>query len=124
LGSVGDDTLIGGRGRDVMTGDDGADSFAFDALAESTLTASDRITDFQLTQDQIDLHRLDARSATAKNEAFHFIHDSAFTAGGQVRVFQSGGDTVIEANTLGTTGAEFRLVLTGLWVLDAGDFVL
>jgi len=124
LGSVGDDTLIGGRGRDVMTGDDGADSFAFDALAESTLAASDRITDFQLTQDQIDLHRLDARSATAKNEAFHFIHDSAFTAGGQVRVFQSGGDTVIEANTLGTTGAEFRLVLTGLWVLDAGDFVL
>ena len=123
VGSGGDDTLLGGSGRDILTGDAGADRFQFYAVTDSTLTASDRITDFTLGQDLIDLKRVDARGGGADN-AFAFIGTEGFTAAGQLRMFQSGGDTVIEANTSGTGGAELRLVLTGLWALTGADFLL
>lgn len=122
-GSAGDDTLLGGSGRDVLTGEGGADIFAFNAINESSPLSPDRITDFAQTEDHIDLHRIDARGG-GRDNAFDFIGTAAFTAAGQVRMVQSGGDTVIEMNTVGSTGAEMTLVLTGQWTLTAEDFVL
>jgi Ca2+-binding RTX toxin-like protein len=122
-GGDGDDTLQGGAGRDVLTGDGGADVFAFNAVGDSGSLSPDRITDFAQAQDQIDLHRIDAH-AGGRDNAFDFIGSAAFTAAGQVRVFQSGGDTVIQMNTAGSLGAEMQVVLTGSLTLTAGDFVL
>ncbi|MCD5987917.1 calcium-binding protein [Pseudomonas sp. CDFA 553] len=58
-GLGGDDVLQGNGGRDVLIGGTGADIFRFDAVGDSfrtgTTTGSDRIVDFDATQDRIDL---------------------------------------------------------------------
>jgi serralysin len=58
-GFAGDDVLQGNGGRDVLTGGAGADIFRFTDIADSYRTstgqASDRILDFDASQDRIDL---------------------------------------------------------------------
>ncbi len=58
-GLGGDDVLQGAGGRDVLTGGDGADIFRFSQISDSyrtaTETGSDRILDFDASQDRIDL---------------------------------------------------------------------
>jgi cysteinyl-tRNA synthetase, unknown class len=53
-GGDGRDTLNGGGGRDVLIGGIGKDVFQF-ALGESSVFKPDRITDFTIGQDKIDL---------------------------------------------------------------------
>jgi hypothetical protein len=75
--------------------------------------------------DTIDLSSLDANAGAAGNQAFQFIGTAAFSAAGQVRYVQQGGDTIIEANTNNATGnIEFELRLLGPHALKAGDFIL
>lgn len=58
-GLGGDDVLQGAGGRDVLTGGDGADIFRFSQISDSyrtaTETGSDRILDFDASQDRVDL---------------------------------------------------------------------
>jgi serralysin len=58
-GFAGDDVLQGNAGRDLLTGGAGADIFRFTDIADSYHTstgqASDRILDFDASQDRIDL---------------------------------------------------------------------
>jgi Ca2+-binding RTX toxin-like protein len=50
-GGEGDDTLFGGAGNDTLTGGSGSDTFQFTATSES-----DVITDFDITEDSIELY--------------------------------------------------------------------
>ena len=52
FGGAGEDQLVGGKGRDVLTGGSGADQFTF---TENDSGARDRITDYALAEDVIDL---------------------------------------------------------------------
>lgn len=58
-GLGGDDVLQGNGGRDVLIGGTGADIFRFDEISDSyrtsNTTSSDRIVEFDATQDRIDL---------------------------------------------------------------------
>lgn len=58
-GLGGDDVLQGNGGRDVLKGGTGADIFRYDAVSDSfrtsTSTSSDRVIDFDASQDRIDL---------------------------------------------------------------------
>ncbi|MEX6664712.1 calcium-binding protein [Pseudomonas sp. W2Oct36] len=58
-GLGGDDVLQGAGGRDVLTGGTGADIFRFTQISDSyrtaTETGSDRILDFDASQDRVDL---------------------------------------------------------------------
>ncbi|MEH7830199.1 calcium-binding protein [Gemmobacter denitrificans] len=54
-GGAGADTLVGGGGADVLTGGSGADVFVF-----STARGTDTVTDFDVTQDLLDLTALGA----------------------------------------------------------------
>jgi len=81
------------------------------------------VADLSQAADRTDLHRIDAREG-GRDNAFIFFGNANFAAAGQLRAFQQGGDTVIEGNTTGTGGAELRSVLTGVMLLEAGDFVL
>jgi serralysin len=58
-GHAGDDLLQGNGGRDVLAGGNGADIFRFTTISDSyrtqTETSSDRILDFDPSQDRIDL---------------------------------------------------------------------
>lgn len=61
-GLAGDDVLQGNLGRDLLSGGAGADVFRYASVADSFRTAtsngSDRILDFDASQDQIDLSAL------------------------------------------------------------------
>lgn len=54
-GYFGNDTLVGGDGADVLFGGDGADTFLFLSTLDSTSSERDRIRDFQVGIDKIDV---------------------------------------------------------------------
>ncbi|MBC7802014.1 MAG: hypothetical protein H7Z10_15460, partial [Gemmatimonadaceae bacterium] len=118
-GGTGRDTLAGGTGADVLTGGMMGDVFVFAALNEGI----DRITDFDAA-DRIDVSAIDADPGTGPDNAFAFIGGAAFTAVGQLRVVQSGGETRVELSTDADSAAEFTIRLDGLVTLIANDFVL
>ena len=114
-------------GKDTMTGGTQADRFDFFATAESSpiLSTWDVITDFNHSQgDRLDLHFIDAKTGKEGNQAFEFIGGDAFTKAGQVRSFQEGGVTWVEANTTGAGGAEMKIALEDVSSLTATDFIL
>ncbi|WP_024675214.1 M10 family metallopeptidase C-terminal domain-containing protein [Pseudomonas syringae] len=61
-GGAGDDILVGGAGADKLSGGAGADTFRFDQLTDSyrtaTTSATDLLSDFDVSQDRIDLSNL------------------------------------------------------------------
>jgi len=127
LGGNGNDILNGGAGVDTLTGGLGNDTFVFSAAADTgtTATTQDTVTDFTRSGigglDKIDLRGLFGTGVTGS-----FIGTAGFDAVGQVRAVQSGGSTLIEGNTTGTSGAEFAITLTGVnaLTLTASDFIL
>lgn len=78
--------------------------------------------------DRIDLSTIDANTSVSGNQAFVFKGTGAFTGAGQVHLIASGADTLIQANTGGTTAPELEVLvhdgsaLPTQWV--AGDFFL
>jgi Ca2+-binding RTX toxin-like protein len=54
IGGIGADTLTGGAGNDTLTGGEGSDTFIFQ-FGQSLVSNSDRITDFAIGTDKIDL---------------------------------------------------------------------
>ena len=79
FGGLGNDIITGGLGADIMTGIgdgldtlDGNDTFLYNSVAESTLAAFDRISDFALfgRADKIDVSAIDANTTLAGNQAF------------------------------------------------------
>ena len=86
----------------------------------------DVITDFKtLGADRIDVSPIDANGA-GPGHTFTFLAaaGAAFTAPGQIRWYQYGGYTYVEASTDGDSAAEFAIKLAGSKTLSAGDFVL
>lgn len=125
-GGAGNDVIIGGHGRDLLRGGAGADVFVYEATSDSTpfLAGRDRIADFDVASDRIDLTAVDARPATPALDGFVFIGTAAFSAAGQVRFEHVGTTTVVTANTAGASGAEMRIDLAGLHGLTADNFLL
>lgn len=122
----GNDRLTGGAGADSLTGGSGADVFVFATTADSDAAASDRITDFVRGSDIIDLVGIDASTLAFGNSAFSFIGTAAFTPGvaGQLRYVNTFNTTVVLGDTNGDGVADLRIVLSGIYALTAGDFVL
>lgn len=127
LGGAGNDTLSGGLGADTLIGGLGNDVYDYNTIAQSGTVAAalDRITGFRLNADRIDLSTIDAIPGGANN-GFAFKGTAPFDAPGQVRVAQSGVDTIVSLNTIGTSGSEMMILLKGITAttLDAGEFVL
>ena len=93
-----------------LAGENGSDTFDFNAITESGPTAAGRdvIEGFAHLVDKINLATIDASAAAAGNQAFSFIAGAAFSAEGQVRAVQSGADTLIQVNVSGDAGAPGR----------------
>lgn len=127
VGGAGFDTLVGGSGIDVLRGGFGTDVFRFLAPADSGAPGQvrDRIIDFsQAEGDRIDLSFIDADTALAGDQAFVLVQ-AGFTAAGQVRTQQIGGNTFVFANTdANPATAEFSILLFGTHALVAADFIL
>lgn len=69
-GGAGEDLIHGGSGKNILTGGVDRDVFAFQSFGPDH--QFDRITDFELNYDKIDLRSIDADPLTEGNQAFNF----------------------------------------------------
>ena len=126
-GDSGNDRVRGGAGTDDLYGGTGADRFIFDdnEFGGMTRSTADFIGDFHHSEgDRIDLRLVDAVSGGADN-AFTFIGTQQFSVvAGQLRYFNSDGDTFVQGDTNGDGMADFLIYLAGTHSLATGDFVL
>ena len=124
-GGAGNDTLVGGSGADILTGGLDADRFVFSALADSAPGTPDLLTDFEHGIDIIDLSAIDANTSLSGNQAFAFSGQNANVVARSVTWFESGGNTIIQADVNGNTTADLMITLTGTnHTLSATDFIL
>jgi serralysin len=105
-GLAGNDLLLGNGGRDVLVGGAGADVFRFaevgDSYRTATQTGSDRILDFDVNQDRIDLIAL---GFTGLGDG----HDGTLA----VQANADGTRTYLKSFEVDTAGQRFELALDG-----------
>ena len=109
-----------------MTGGLGADRFVFGAAAEigRTASTSDRVLDFDVGLDRLDLSRIDAL-ANGEDDDFSFIGSDAFShTAGELRSEFEGGWTRVSGDIDGDGLADFVLMLKGNLDLTISDFLL
>jgi Ca2+-binding RTX toxin-like protein len=126
-GLAGNDTLNGGGGADTLTGGAGLDQFLFTASADSSPSAPDLITDFVHGGDIIDFSAIDANTSSnaSGDQPFAFAGPNSNVVANSVTWFESGGNTIVQADVEGNTTAELTIVLTGInHNLTASDFIL
>lgn len=114
---AGDDTLVGGLGRDVLAGGKGADVFRWTAVAEMGRgDAADRITDFVLGEDRLDL------GGVLGGAKLVFLGASAFTrSAGEFR-FDAATQT-LSGDLNGDGVRDVSLVLEGVSSLSPDSFL-
>lgn len=123
VGGAGLDRLIGGAGTDIMSGGADRDVFVFTAISDSRPgVARDRITDFQVGVDDIDLRQIDANTRLGGNQDFEFSGMQAQAH--SVWYMQAGANLVVRADVTGDRIADFEVLLTGVSRLTAADFLL
>jgi len=122
----GNDRVIGGAGADQLTGNAGADRFIYFATSESGGANVDTIFDFSgLAGDRIDLHSIDADTATAGDQAFAWIDTAAFSGvAGELRQETAGGITSLYGDIDGNMVADLQINLAGGPVMVLADFLL
>lgn len=127
-GNKGDNHITGGRGADVLTGGGGKDVFVYNAPNESLVSAKhDRIKDFAVGFDKIDLSAMDADAGTKGNNAFTFLSgvNTAFSGkAGELHFTDTAGVIMVEGDVTGDGQADFQIELGAGLALTAGDFVL
>lgn len=119
-GGAGNDVIIGGLGADILTGGDGADIFRYLARGEG----GDRITDFNVAEDMLDLSAL----VTTANLG-GLDYQALFDAGRIQFATDRAGNVVVrfDANGAATGGLVTIATLEGVTdaaTLGAGNFIL
>jgi serralysin len=143
VADAGRDVLIGGRGHDIMMlgtapsvpGLDGqTDIVRYTAMNESNANPTfmlmnlDNVIQFQASGpgfDKFDFAAIDARASTTANEAFAFRGTGAFRSqGGEVRLEEVDGNTIIYLNNDADAAAEMVIYVTGAVGLSVDNFIL
>ncbi len=125
-GGAGADLIFGRTGRDWLTGGVGKDVFAYFEAAESKSNAPDRIMDFTVGEDRVDLSRIDASTKRGGDQAFTLIGTDAFSnTAGELRYEARDGYTIIQGDRNGDGVADFAVRLENFTgSLHANDFLL
>lgn len=139
-GGIDNDRITGGDGADQLTGGSGRDAFIFEAATDSYVDTSlitpinkfDRIIDFNIAEDFIDLALIDANTSTLEDDMFHFgAAPKSFVRGteasdstGLVWTQTADGNTMIYASTDADATPEFQVALNGLFKLTEANFIL
>ncbi|MCP5074709.1 MAG: calcium-binding protein [Rhodobacteraceae bacterium] len=118
FGGDDNDILKGGMGKDKLYGGDDADVFLFTKAAQSKNdSTADKIQDFELGLDTIDLSGVAAGTLT-------FIAGAAFSGTqGEVQVTGATNSTVL-VDVDGDGTADMKISVIGVTGLTEGDFVL
>ncbi len=118
FGGDDNDILKGGMGKDKLYGGDDADVFLFTKAAQSKNdSTADKIQDFELGIDTIDLSAVAAGTLT-------FIAGAAFSGTqGEVQVTGATNSTVL-VDVDGDGTADMKISVIGVTGMSAGDFVL
>ncbi len=125
IGASGDDILVGGGGVDVLNGGDGSDVFKFIGISG---TNQDIIIGFNASQnDIIDLSKIDANTATVRNDVFTTLNIVDVFAG----TFAHPGELYFDkikhelyGNTDSDPEADFSILLTGTANITSADLIL
>jgi len=126
FGFGGNDTLTGGKGADLLIGGTGADKFVCRATTDSMPSAPDVIADF-VHGDLVDLSVIDANTLVWSwgNQAFLYGGQNSAVVANSVTWYESGGNTIIQADVNGNSTADLAIILTGTGHgLTASDFIL
>lgn len=127
-GGSGNDQIEGGAGIDFLSGGAGKDVFTFrnGDLAGTSPSAPEIIADFNRAEgDIVALSMIDARSATAADEAFSWIGTRAFSGvAGELRYTVVSGDAFVSGDVNGDGRADFTIELLGVTSLASSDFYL
>jgi Ca2+-binding RTX toxin-like protein len=125
-GGAGADLLNGGVGQDVLRGGAGADLFVFSTRADSRPGQADLIADFSHAEhDRLDLRDIDAKRATAADDAFRFIGKADFSgAAGELRMERHGDGLAVSGDVDGDRHADFVVRLADVHRLVGSDFLL
>src|SRR6185369_2207167 len=102
---------------DTLTGNAGADTFAFgDGDTGAAIGSRDLITDFVVGTDKIDLSGMDANTTVSGLNNFRFLGTSAYDGSAAALRYSydsTHGVTVLEGDTNGDRVADFAIDLTG-----------
>jgi Ca2+-binding RTX toxin-like protein len=90
FGGVGNDILNGGSGIDTLVGGEGDDSFDFSSLEDSSINATDLITDFEQGFDIINLSEIEEDLSF---ESFEFVEEN-----GHMVIKDKNSDFAIDLN--------------------------
>ncbi|WP_170976421.1 calcium-binding protein [Rhizobium sp. FKL33] len=129
-GSEWSDIIAGGAGQDRMEGLGGKDIFVFNAISDSTTSASDKIVGWEFGSDKIDLSAIDADTTKVGNQAFNFFGSlkPIFGSAGDLWAEVSGAAIKIKGDVNGDGAADFQAVIYDSEIyaksLTASDFVL
>jgi Ca2+-binding RTX toxin-like protein len=126
FGDISANLFRGLGGKDRLTGGGAADTFDYNAPADSSVGANrDVITDFVPGQDKIDVETIDANTGVAGNQTFAFLvaKGANFTGAAQLRWRQEGAVTLVEGNVNANLAADFQIELSGLKSMTAANFV-
>ena len=119
--------MIGGLGRDFLTGGADNDTFDFNSFRETGKTAATRdvITDFTHGHDHVDLKTIDANIHHKGDQAFHFIGQHGFHHNeGELRFKATSAGVIVQGDINGDGRADFSIELDGLTAMTKGDFIL
>lgn len=115
MGFKGKDLLVGGGGADVLMGGAGNDVYGYGAVSESTEAARDTILGFAKGD----------RFSLSGITDFDFIGNTAFSGTkAEVAFVQSGGDTIINADSNGDGATDLSILIDGTFTLAVTDFIL
>jgi Ca2+-binding RTX toxin-like protein len=123
IGGAGNDTLIAGTGQDTLTGGGGQDTFVFSSIADSKVSAPDLITDWT-PGDTINLSAIDANTAQAGIQEFHFGATAGHTGDIVVSYDAIHNRTVIDLYDSTSAKPEAEIWLAGNQTLSSSDFIL
>ncbi|MBW4495698.1 MAG: hypothetical protein KME26_21975, partial [Oscillatoria princeps RMCB-10] len=112
-GGAGNDTLNGGAGQDTLTGGAGADTFIFQ-FGQSSVSAPDRITDFAIGSDKIDLLTQSGAAMNAPSSFSRAANSSATTLQSVVnQVFTDANGSFFGRQALGINSAALVVATAG-----------
>jgi serralysin len=116
------DVINGKGGQDVLIGGAGNDTFVFDTASDAN---GDTINDFVHGADRISLTNIDANTRVAGDQAFAFIGAQAFhKVAGELRAYQSGGNTYVAGDVNGDGAADFAIKALGAHSFAKADFLV